>query len=48
MIAVELARTGHVVTLVPVAAILVAGIRLGFLAPHGLDLRAGGPPAHPV
>jgi phosphatidylserine decarboxylase len=41
-ITIELSRTGHAVTLVPVAAILVAGIRLGFLDPD-LDLRAGGP-----
>lgn len=42
VITTELSRTGHAVTLVPVAAILVAGIRLPFLDP-GLDLRAGGP-----
>ena len=42
VITIELSGTGHVVTLVPVAAILVAGIRLGFLDP-GLDLRAEGP-----
>jgi len=42
VITTELSGTGHVVTLVPVAAILVAGIRLGFLDP-GLDLRSGGP-----
>ncbi len=33
---------GHVMTLVPVAAILVAGLRFRFLDP-GLDLRRGGP-----
>lgn len=38
----RLARTGHVITLVPVAAILVASIRLGFLDP-ALDLRHAGP-----
>ena len=42
VITTELSRTGHAVTLVPVAAILVASIRLGFLD-SGLDLRAGGP-----
>ncbi|SDA14554.1 phosphatidylserine decarboxylase [Methylobacterium sp. UNC378MF] len=36
-----LAEGGHAVTLVPVAAILVAGLRLGFL-PEGLALRATG------
>ncbi len=36
-----LAAGGHAVTLVPVAAILVAGLRLGFL-PEGSDLRATG------
>jgi len=36
-----LARTGHRITLVPVAAILVASIRLRFLG-TSLDLRAGG------
>ncbi|KAA0124767.1 phosphatidylserine decarboxylase [Methylobacterium sp. P1-11] len=35
------AEGGHAVTLVPVAAILVAGLRLGFL-PEGLALRATG------
>jgi phosphatidylserine decarboxylase len=38
----RLAATGHVVTLVPVAAILVAGIRLHFLDVL-LDLNHGGP-----
>lgn len=47
VIAAELARTGHAVTLVPVAAILVAGIRLGFLGSPGLDLCAGGPRSVP-
>jgi phosphatidylserine decarboxylase len=41
-IRVRLARTGHAVTLVPVAAILVASIRLNFLAPAA-GLRPGGP-----
>lgn len=41
-IKVRLARTGHAVTLVPVAAILVASIRLNFLAP-AKGLRCGGP-----
>ncbi len=41
-IKVRLARTGHTVTLVPVAAILVASIRLNFLAP-AKGLRCGGP-----
>ncbi len=35
----RLRRAGHAVTLVPVAAILVAGLRLGFL-PEGGALRA--------
>jgi len=39
-IRIRLARTGHAVTLVPVAAILVAGIRLGFLGADA-DLRHG-------
>ncbi|MBP0494149.1 archaetidylserine decarboxylase [Roseomonas indoligenes] len=38
----RLAGTGHVITLVPVAAILVASIRLGFLGGE-LDLREAGP-----
>jgi phosphatidylserine decarboxylase len=37
----RLARTGHTITLVPVAAILVAGIRLGFLGAD-FDIRHGG------
>lgn len=37
----RLARDGEVLTLVPVAAILVAGLRLGFLG-RDFDLRAGG------
>jgi phosphatidylserine decarboxylase len=37
----RLARNGETLTLVPVAAILVAGLRLGFLGPE-FDLRAGG------
>jgi phosphatidylserine decarboxylase len=37
-----LSRTGHAITLVPVGAILVAGIRLRFLDP-ALDLRRDGP-----
>ncbi|MEE7501988.1 archaetidylserine decarboxylase [Methylobacterium mesophilicum] len=37
----RLAEGGHAVTLVPVAAILVAGLRLGFL-PEGLALRETG------
>lgn len=37
----RLAPGGHAVTLVPVAAILVAGLRLGFL-PEGLNLRETG------
>ncbi|MGA9014731.1 MAG: archaetidylserine decarboxylase [Acetobacteraceae bacterium] len=41
-IRVRLSRTGHVITLVPVAAILVASIRLNFLAPR-TDVRHGGP-----
>lgn len=41
-IRVRLSRTGHVITLVPVAAILVASIRLNFLAPC-TDVRHGGP-----
>ena len=42
VVTTELSRGGHVVTLVPVAAILVAGIRFGFLDPD-LDLRLDGP-----
>ena len=41
-ITVRLSRTGHVITLVPVAAILVASIRLNFLAPC-TNVRHGGP-----
>jgi phosphatidylserine decarboxylase len=41
-IRVRLSRTGHGITLVPVAAILVAGIRLNFLGPC-TDVRCGGP-----
>jgi phosphatidylserine decarboxylase len=41
-IRVTLAHTGHPVTLVPVAAILVASIRLNFLA-SAAGLRCGGP-----
>jgi phosphatidylserine decarboxylase len=37
----KLSHSGHAITLVPVAAILVAGIRLGFLDP-ALDLCRGG------
>ncbi|WP_426959517.1 archaetidylserine decarboxylase [Muricoccus radiodurans] len=37
----RLDRRGYPITLVPVAAILVAGIRLGFLGP-GTELRVGG------
>jgi phosphatidylserine decarboxylase len=40
VIRTRLAATGHVVTLVPVAAILVASIRLNFLGAR-LDLRRG-------
>jgi phosphatidylserine decarboxylase len=42
VIRTRLVRTGHAITLVPVAAILVAGIRLNFLD-HLTDLRHGGP-----
>jgi phosphatidylserine decarboxylase len=38
----RLSHTGHPITLVPVAAILVAGIRLNFLGPC-TDVRRGGP-----
>jgi hypothetical protein len=38
----RLLHTGHVITLVPVATILVAGIRLNFLDPP-TDLRNDGP-----
>ena len=41
-IKVRLSRTGHPITLVPVAAILVASIRLNFLGPCN-DVRRGGP-----
>ena len=41
-IRISLSRTGHAVTLVPVAAILVASIRLNFLGPC-TDVRRGGP-----
>ena len=39
VVATELARDGHLVTLVPVAAILVAGIRFSFME-SGFDPRA--------
>jgi phosphatidylserine decarboxylase len=42
LIKTTLSRTGHTVTLVAVAAILVASIRLSFLE-AGFDLRRGGP-----
>jgi phosphatidylserine decarboxylase len=42
----RLSATGHVVTLVPVAAVLVAGIRLRFLDPP-LDRSHGGPSVIP-
>jgi phosphatidylserine decarboxylase len=41
LIRMRLAQTGHAVTLVPVAAILVAGIRLAFLGAE-FDIRRGG------
>jgi phosphatidylserine decarboxylase len=41
LIRMRLARTGHAITLVPVAAILVAGIRLAFLGAD-FDIRRGG------
>jgi phosphatidylserine decarboxylase len=41
VIRLAIAEAGHAVTLVPVAAILVAGLRLGFL-PDGVSLRAAG------
>jgi phosphatidylserine decarboxylase len=41
VIRTRLSRTNHAVILVPVAAILVAGIRLNFLDPHS-DLRRHG------
>ncbi len=41
-IRIRLSRTGHAVTLVPVAAILVASIRLNFLG-SCTDVRRGGP-----
>jgi phosphatidylserine decarboxylase len=41
-IRIRLGRTGHPVTLVPVAAILVASIRLNFLG-SSTDVRQGGP-----
>ena len=41
-ITVRLSRTGHGITLVPVAAILVASIHLNFLGPC-IDVRHGGP-----
>ncbi len=41
-ITVRLSRAGHGITLVPVAAILVASIRLNFLGPC-IDVRHGGP-----
>ena len=46
-IKVRLSGTGHAVTLVPVAAILVASIRLNFLAPSN-DVRRGGPRTTPL
>jgi phosphatidylserine decarboxylase len=46
-IRIRLTRTGHAITLVPVAAILVAGIRLGFLDAK-LDIRRGGTRTVPV
>jgi phosphatidylserine decarboxylase len=42
VITARLSPAGPAITLVPVAAILVAGLRLSFLDP-ALDLRAGGP-----
>ena len=42
LIRARLSATGHPITLVAVAAILVASIRLGFLDPS-LDLRRDGP-----
>jgi phosphatidylserine decarboxylase len=42
VIRTRLSREGHAITLVPVAAILVAGIRLNFLD-TGRGLRHGGP-----
>ena len=42
LIRTRLSRTGHIITLVPVAAILVAGIRLNFLDTP-TNLRHGGP-----
>jgi phosphatidylserine decarboxylase len=42
LIRIMLSRTGHAITLVPVAAILVASIRLSFLD-TGSDIRRGGP-----
>jgi phosphatidylserine decarboxylase len=46
-IRVRLSLTGHRVTLVPVAAILVAGIRLTFLGTD-TDVRRGGPRTVPL
>jgi len=46
-IRVRLARSGHAITLVAVAAILVASIRLNFLGPS-TDVRQGGPRATPL
>ncbi len=43
----RLSRTGHEITLVPVAAILVASIRLNFLEPSH-DVRRGGPRTTPL
>jgi phosphatidylserine decarboxylase len=43
----RLSRTGHAITLVPVAAILVASIRLNFLEPSH-DVRRGGPRTAPL
>jgi phosphatidylserine decarboxylase len=46
-IRLRLSRTDHRITLVPVAAILVAGIRLNFLDPF-TDVRHGGPRSTPL
>ncbi len=47
VIRIRLARGGHAITLVPVAAILVASIRLSFLDTF-IDLRLGGPRRIPL
>jgi phosphatidylserine decarboxylase len=47
VIRTRLPGTGHAITLVPVAAILVAGIRLNFLD-TGFGLRDGGPRTIPL